>query len=75
MFGQKGSVLKTGLARVFRNDIKVYEGRIESLQHFDNEVNEILSGSECGIRLKNYNDLQENDVIEVYLNEEFQRKI
>ncbi|MDD3501672.1 MAG: translation initiation factor IF-2 [Candidatus Cloacimonadales bacterium] len=74
-FVEKGSVLKTGLARVFRNDIKVYEGRIESLQHFDNEVNEILSGSECGIRLKNYNDLQENDVIEVYLNEEFQRKI
>ena len=74
-FIEKGSVIKTGLARLFRDDIKIYEGKIESLQHFDQEVNEVLAGSECGIRLKNWNDIQENDIIEIYLNEEFKRTI
>jgi len=74
-FVEKGSVIKTGLARIFRDDVKIYEGRIASLKHFDQEVNEIKAGSDCGITLKDYNDIKENDIIEIYLNEEFKREV
>ncbi len=74
-FVEKGSVIKTGLARIFRDDVKIYEGQIASLKHFDQEVNEIKAGSECGITLKDYNDIRDNDIIEIYLNEEFKREV
>ncbi len=74
-FVEKGSAIKTGLARVFRDDVKIHEGRIASLKHFDLEVNEIKAGSDCGITLKDFNDVKENDIIEIYLNEEFKRDI
>jgi translation initiation factor IF-2 len=74
-FVEKGSAIKTGLARVFRDDVNIHEGKIGSLKHFDQEVNEIKAGSDCGVTLKDFNDIKENDVIEIYINEEIKRDL
>ena len=44
----------------------IYEGELESLRRFKDDVNEVKSGTECGIGVKNYNDVQPGDQIEVY---------
>lgn len=52
--------------RVLRNDVVVYEGELESLRRFKDEVKEVVSGTECGIGVKDYNDVQVGDQIEVF---------
>ncbi|ADV33512.1 translation initiation factor IF-2 [Candidatus Blochmanniella vafra str. BVAF] len=51
--------------KIIRNDVVIHEGELESLRHFKNDVNEIRSGVECGVGIKNYNDICAGDVIEV----------
>ncbi len=55
-----------GRGRVFRNGNMLYEGVIQSLRRFQDEVNEVRSGMECGIRFDHFNDFQEGDTIESY---------
>ena len=45
---------------------KFFKGNIASLRRVKDDVREVLTGYECGIRLENYNDIQENDIIEAY---------
>ncbi len=52
--------------RVLRNNIVIYEGELESLRRFKDDVSEVRNGTECGIGVKNYNDVKEGDNIEVY---------
>ncbi len=44
----------------------IYEGELESLRRYKDDVNEVKSGTECGIGVKNYNDVKAGDQIEVY---------
>ncbi len=44
----------------------IYEGDLESLRRFKDDVNEVRAGTECGIGVKNYNDVQPKDQIECY---------
>lgn len=52
--------------RVLRDNIVIYEGELESLRRFKDDVGEVKSGMECGIGVKNYNDVRAGDQIEVY---------
>jgi len=53
-------------ARLLRDNVVVFEGKIASLRRFKDDVSEVKSGFECGIGLQNYNDLKVGDVIEVF---------
>ncbi|EIJ43930.1 translation initiation factor IF-2 [Beggiatoa alba B18LD] len=61
--------------RVLRNNVVVFEGELDSLRRFKDDVNEVKAGTECGIGVKNFNDLQEGDQIEVYDKVTIQRKL
>ena len=62
----EGSVRRNLPIRVLRNNIVIYEGELESLRRFKDDVNDVRLGTECGIGVKNYNDVQAGDQIEVY---------
>ena len=55
-----------GKGRVYRNGNMLYEGQIQSLRRFQDEVNEVRNGMECGIRFDHFNEFQEGDTIESY---------
>jgi translation initiation factor IF-2 len=61
-----GLVKRNNPIRVLRDNVVIYEGELESLRRFKDDVNEVKSGLECGIGVKNYNDVQIGDQIEVY---------
>ena len=61
--------------RVLRNNVVIYEGQLESLRRFKDDVNEVKMGMECGIGVKNYNDVKEGDQIEVYERIEVKREL
>ena len=52
--------------RVLRDNVVIYEGQIDSLRRFKDDVNEVKTGFECGIGVKNYNDVKQGDQIEIY---------
>lgn len=61
-----GVVRRNSPIRVLRENVVVYEGELESLRRFKDDVNEVKAGTECGIGVKNYNDVRPGDQIEVY---------
>ncbi|MBQ4594231.1 MAG: translation initiation factor IF-2 [Akkermansia sp.] len=61
-----GKMLRTAEARVLRDGQVVFDGRMSTLRRFQDEVEEVKSGLECGIRLADYNDYEEGDIIECY---------
>ncbi len=61
-----GQVRRNARIRVLRDDVVVYEGQLESLRRFKEDVTEVKNGVECGIGVKNYNDVRVGDRIEVY---------
>ncbi|WP_367676825.1 translation initiation factor IF-2 [Buchnera aphidicola] len=62
----EGIIKKSKPIRVLRNNIVIYEGELESLRRFKEDVNEVRNGMECGIGVKNYNDIHVHDIIEVF---------
>jgi translation initiation factor IF-2 len=62
----EGIVYRNRPIRVLRNDVVVFEGELESLRRFKDDVNEVGSGMECGIAVKSYNDVRPGDKIEVF---------
>ena len=71
----EGVVKKGNPIRVLRDNIVIYEGELESLRRHKDDVNEVKLGTECGIAVKNYNDVKTGDNIEVYQRIEIARKI
>ncbi|VAW56130.1 Translation initiation factor 2 [hydrothermal vent metagenome] len=69
----EGTVKKSQPIRVLRENIVVYEGELESLRRFKDAVEEVRSGTECGIGVKNYNDVKVGDQIEVFERVEVER--
>jgi len=61
-----GVVRRNNPIRVLRDNIVIYEGELESLRRFKDDVNEVRSGTECGIGVKNYNEIKIGDQIEVF---------
>ena len=62
----EGTVIKSNPIRVLRDNTVIYEGQLESLRRFKDSVNKVKSGTECGIGVKNYNDVKAGDQIECY---------
>jgi translation initiation factor IF-2 len=61
-----GTIRRDGKARLVRDGIVIYEGRVGSLRRFKDDVREVAQGYECGIGIEGYQDIKEGDVIEAY---------
>ena len=61
-----GVVRRNNPVRVLRNNVVVFEGALDSLRRFKDDVSEVRAGMECGMGVKNYNDIHEGDQIEVF---------
>lgn len=74
-----GSYVKSGkiqhkqIAKVFREGVQIYEGKVDYLRRFKDEVKEVKEGFECGLSFEKYNDLQEGDIIECWTVKEVHR--
>ena len=71
----EGKVKKDLPIRVLRKDVVIYEGALESLRRHQDDVKEVVAGTECGIGVKNYDDVQPGDQIEVFTRTEIERKL
>jgi translation initiation factor IF-2 len=71
----EGVMRRRSPIRVLRENVVIYEGELESLRRFKDDVNEVQSGTECGIAVKNYNDVRAGDMIECYERVEVKRQL
>ena len=62
----EGNVTRNRPVRVLRDDVVIFEGELDSLRRFKDNVNEVKNGNECGMGIKNYKDVKPGDKIEVY---------
>ena len=70
-----GYVRRNNPIRVLRDNVVIYEGELESLRRFKDDVNEVRAGTECGIGVKNYNDVKVGDQIECFERTEVERRL
>jgi translation initiation factor IF-2 len=70
-----GVVKRTSSVRLLRNNIVVWTGEIDSLKRFKDDAKEVRAGLECGLSLKNYNDIQVGDTLEVFEVQEVARTL
>ncbi len=70
-----GKMLRNAEIRVLRDGVIIYEGKLSSLKRFKDDVREVQENYECGIGIKDFNDLKEGDVIEAYTLEEIPREL
>jgi translation initiation factor IF-2 len=71
----EGIIKRSAPIRVLRENVVIYEGELESLRRFKDDVQEVRNGIECGIGVKNYNDVRVGDQIEVFETVEVQRSL
>ncbi|CAD2076706.1 translation initiation factor IF-2 [Phocicoccus pinnipedialis] len=68
-----GKITRDSGVRVIRDGIVIFEGELDALKRFKDDVKEVAAGYECGITVKNYNDLKEGDIIEAFIMVEIER--
>jgi translation initiation factor IF-2 len=71
----QGTIIRNARARVIRDGVVAYDGRIGSLRRFKDDVREVSEGFECGIGIENFNDVKEGDIIEAYEVREVAREL
>ncbi|SHH39118.1 translation initiation factor IF-2 [Thermosipho atlanticus] len=71
----EGYVEKTGLARLYRGGKLIFEGKIESLKHYQQDVKRVDAPQECGIKLENFDDIKEGDELEFAITKKVNRKL
>ena len=71
----EGTVRRSNPIRVLRDSIVIYEGELESLRRFQDDVSEVRAGTECGIGVRNYNDVKVGDQIEVFERVQIERTV
>ncbi|MEB2298075.1 translation initiation factor IF-2 [Lysinibacillus xylanilyticus] len=69
----EGKVTRDSGVRVIRENVVIFEGELDTLKRFKDEVKEVAKGYECGITITNFNDIKEGDIIEAYIMEEVKR--
>jgi translation initiation factor IF-2 len=69
-----GKITRDSGIRLIRDGVVIFEGQIDDLKRFKDDAKEVAQGYECGITIKNFNDVKEGDVIEAYVMEEVERK-
>jgi translation initiation factor IF-2 len=72
---KEGFVKRSARVRLLRDNVVIHDGELDSLKRFKDDVREVKSGFECGLSLKNYNDIQEGDNLEVYEVQEVARTL
>ena len=70
-----GMVTRNAHFRLLRENVVIYTGEIESLKRLKDDVKEVKEGFECGIKLRNYNDIKEGDQLEVFEIKEIARTL
>ncbi|MCB0506913.1 MAG: translation initiation factor IF-2 [Chitinophagales bacterium] len=70
-----GKVARTNKIRIIRDGIVVHSGELDSLKRFKDDVKDVSKGYECGLKIKNYNDIQVGDIVEAYEEVEVKRKL
>ena len=69
-----GKITRDSGVRVIRDGVVIYEGELDVLKRFKDDVKEVATNYECGITIKNFNDIKEGDIIEAFVMEEIKRK-
>ncbi|HZG72240.1 MAG TPA: translation initiation factor IF-2 [Chondromyces sp.] len=69
-----GKITRDSGIRLIRDGIVIFEGQIDALKRFKDDAKEVAQGYECGVTIKNFNDIKEGDIIEAYVMEEIERK-
>jgi translation initiation factor IF-2 len=70
-----GVIRRDALVRVLRNGIVAYEGKLASLKRFKDDAKEVSKGYDCGLQIKNFNDIEVGDLIEAYHEVEIKKKL
>ena len=70
-----GKVSRNAGIRLIRDNVVIHDGKLISLKRFKDDVKEVATGYECGIQIENYNDIQEGDILEVYVMEEIKKGV
>lgn len=68
-----GKITRDSQVRIIRDGIVVYEGQVDALKRFKDDVREVAQGYECGITIENFNDIKEGDIFEAFVMEEIKR--
>lgn len=68
-----GKITRDSQVRIIRDGIVVYEGQVDALKRFKDDVKEVAQGYECGITIENFNDVKEGDIFEAFVMEEIKR--
>ena len=69
----EGKLTRDAGVRVLRDNIVIFEGELDTLKRFKDDVKEVAKGYECGITVKNFNDIKEGDIFEAFIMEEIKR--
>jgi translation initiation factor IF-2 len=69
----EGKITSTSQVRLLRNGVVVFEGKLDSLRRFKDDVKEVAAGYECGITLEKYRDIKEGDIVEAFIMEQIPR--
>ncbi|NQV21964.1 MAG: translation initiation factor IF-2 [Rhodospirillales bacterium] len=71
----EGAVRRGAKARILRDNVVIHDGNIAALRRFQDEVKEVIQGTECGLSFENYQDLKDGDAIEIYEVEQIERTL
>ena len=71
----EGSAKRDAGVRLLRDNIVIHEGKLKTLKRFKDEVKDVNSGQECGMAFESYDDIKEEDVIEIFTSEEIKRTL
>ena len=70
-----GKIFRNSKIRIIRDSVVVHSGELSSLKRFKDDAKEVAKGYDCGLQIKNYNDIVEGDVIEAYKEVEVKKKL
>ena len=70
-----GKIFRNSKIRLIREGVVIFTGELTSLKRFKDDVKEVSKGYDCGLQIKNYNDIKEGDVIEAYQEVAVKKKI
>ena len=70
----EGKIVRDAGVRIIRENVVIFDGELDTLKRFKDDAKEVAKGYECGITIKNFNDIQEGDIIEAFVMEEIIRK-
>ena len=70
----QGKIAFSGIIRLYREEVMIHEGEIATLKRYKDNVKEVTEGSECGLQIKNYQDIKPGDMIKCYLVKEVERE-